>query len=78
MSFNQNLLEKTLVCTKCRSLLARDGDMLVCSSTGCRLKFAIIHEIPNMLVQDAVAATDAEWSAAMKKNGRDPVSGAKV
>lgn len=75
MSFDATLLGKILVCTKCRSLLIRDGDALVCVTPDCRMRYAILQEIPNMLVEDAAAAPVAEWGPAMQRAGRDPVTG---
>jgi uncharacterized protein YbaR (Trm112 family) len=77
MSFDPKLLDKILVCTRCRSPLVREGDSLLCASADCRLQFAIVHEIPNMLVDEATAAEADDWSAAMQRAGRDPVSGAR-
>ncbi len=77
MSFDPKLLEKILVCTKCRSPLVRDGDALVCVTSDCRLRFAILHEIPNMLVEDAVPVPVDEWAPLMRRAGRDPATGMK-
>jgi hypothetical protein len=77
MSFDPLLLDTILVCTKCRSPLVRDGDALVCVTPACRLSFAIRHEIPNMLVEEAVALTAGDWGPLMQRAGRDPVSGAR-
>ena len=78
MSFDPQLLDKILVCTKCRSSLVRDGDALVCVTPDCRMQFAIRHEIPNMLVEEAVAVPIDDWSPLMKRAGRDPVSGLRA
>ncbi|MBS0266330.1 MAG: hypothetical protein JSS02_30650 [Planctomycetes bacterium] len=77
MSFNPKLLEKTLVCTKCRANLVQVDAALVCVSPECRMKYSIIHEIPNMLVDDAAVVGTQEWSAAMQHSGRDPATGAR-
>ena len=76
MSFDEKLLDRILVCTKCRSPLVVDGDGLVCATPECRLRFAMLHEIPNMLLEDAVALNPEGWSQVMQRSGRDPVSGA--
>jgi uncharacterized protein YbaR (Trm112 family) len=70
MSFDLKLLEKTLVCTKCHGRLVRDGDALVCIGHDCRLQFAILHEIPNMLLEEAIAASADDWSAVMQRAGQ--------
>ena len=77
MSFDPLLLDKILVCTKCRSSLVRDGDALVCVTPECRMSFAIRHEIPNMLVEEAVVLPADDWGPRMQRAGRDPVSGAR-
>ena len=77
MSFDPLLLDKILVCTKCRSLLVRDGDALLCVTPDCRMRFAIRHEIPNMLVEEAVVLADDDWSPLMQRAGRDPVRGTR-
>ena len=69
MSFDLKLLEKTLVCTKCRGRMVRDGDALVCVGPECRLQYAILHEIPNMLLEEAVAAPVEDWTVAMQRTG---------
>ena len=76
MSFDQKLLDRILVCTKCRSSLVLDGDGLVCATPECRLRFAMLNEIPNMLLEDAAALSPEGWSQIMQRAGRDPVSGA--
>ena len=78
MSFDPKLLDKILVCTKCRSPLVRDGDALVCVTSECRLRFAIMHEIPNMLVEDAQPVPVDEWAPVMQRSGRDPATGQKI
>lgn len=75
MSFDPRLLDRILVCTKCRSSLVRDGETLVCVTPDCRMQFAIMHDIPNMLMEEAVTVPVADWSAVMERAGRDSVSG---
>lgn len=75
MSFDAKLLDGILVCTKCRFPLVRDADVLVCVGPECRLQFSIRDEIPNMLLEDAVALPPAEWAPVMQRAGRDPTSG---
>ncbi len=78
MSFDPKLLDKILVCTKCRSPLVRDGDALVCVTADCRLRFAILHEIPNMLAEDAMPVPVDEWAPVMQRAGRDPATGIRT
>ena len=68
MSFDLKLLEKTLVCTKCHGRMVRDGEALVCVGPECRLQFAILHEIPNMLLEEAIPAPVEDWTAAMQRS----------
>jgi len=75
MSFDPKLLNEILVCTKCRSPLVRDGDALVCVTADCRLRFPILHEIPNMLVEDALPVPVDEWAPVMRRSGRDTETG---
>jgi uncharacterized protein YbaR (Trm112 family) len=77
MSFDPQLLEKILVCTKCRSHLVRDTDALVCVTPECRMRYAIHHDIPNMLVEEAIAVPLADWGPMMQRAGRDPATGTR-
>jgi uncharacterized protein YbaR (Trm112 family) len=78
MSFDPKLLDRILVCTKCRSSLVRDGDGLVCVTPDCRMRFAILHEIPNMLMEEAVEVSHADWASTMQRSGRDPATGTRT
>lgn len=44
-------LLKLLVCPMGKAPLERDGDSLVC--TRCGARFAIVDDIPNMLIEEA-------------------------
>lgn len=78
MSFDIRLLDRILVCTKCRAPLVLDDDGLVCVTADCRLRFTVLHEIPNMLLEDAASLAPQEWSRVMSRSGRDPATGARV
>ena len=67
MPFQPALLLHWLRCSKSKSPLVRDGDSLVCTDPACRLRFAIVAEIPNMLVEEAVELPAAAWSAIVEK-----------
>ena len=71
MSFEPALLANWLRCSKSKSPLVRDGDSLVCTDPACRLRFAIVEEIPNMLVEEAVEVPVAEWSMILEKSKVD-------
>jgi uncharacterized protein YbaR (Trm112 family) len=75
MSFDHKLLDAILVCTKCRSHLVRCSNTLVCTSPECRLTYAIVHEIPNMLLEEARPATPEDWSQSMQQAGRQVAGG---
>lgn len=78
MPFDSKLLNTILVCTKCRSPLVHDSDVLVCVTADCRMRFAIQHEVPNMLVEEAAQLPVAEWGPTMERAGRDPVTGIRL
>jgi uncharacterized protein YbaR (Trm112 family) len=50
-----------LVCPKCRTAVVRDGDSYVCSSAECRLRYAIIEDIPKFLIDEAEAVPLDDW-----------------
>lgn len=50
-----------LVCPKCRTAIVRDGDSFVCSSAECRLRYAIIDDIPKFLIDEAEAVPLDDW-----------------
>lgn len=78
MPFDSKLLDTILVCTKCRSSLVRESDSLVCIRPDCRMRFAILHEIPNMLAEEAAPLPVAEWGPMMERAGRDPLTGVRL
>ncbi len=75
MSFDFDKIQGILVCPKCRSDLVRDGDSLICTNPDVRLRYAIVDEIPRLLVDEAKTLTPEEWSAAVQRSGRDPATG---
>jgi uncharacterized protein YbaR (Trm112 family) len=75
MVFNFKSLEEILVCPKSKSPLVQDGSSLVCTDPGCRLRYDIRDDIPVMLVDEAAELGVEQWSAMMRKHGRDPHSG---
>ncbi|MGQ0635425.1 MAG: Trm112 family protein [Planctomycetaceae bacterium] len=75
MSFDTLLHSGILVCTKCHQALVRDGQALVCVAPGCRLKFEIRDEIPNMLLEDASPLAEEEWRGVLERAGREPEPG---
>ena len=75
MPFNFKELERILVCPASKSPLVREGNALVCTAPGCRLKFAIRDDIPIMLVEEAETLPLDEWETVLRKHGRDPIGG---
>jgi uncharacterized protein YbaR (Trm112 family) len=63
-------LKNSLVCPKCHSALVQDGDALVCTNPGERLKYPILENIPRLLVDEAQELSAEEWSAVMHRTGR--------
>ncbi len=76
MSFNPQLLDGLLVCTKSKARLVQDGSRLVSSDPACRLAYDIRDGIPIMLVDEATELPTDEWRQVMQKHGRDPATGA--
>jgi uncharacterized protein len=75
MVFKFKELEGLLVCPDSRSPLVQEGDSLVCSDGGCRLKFAIRDEIPIMLVDEAAKLSPEEWEKIMQRHSQHQPSG---
>ena len=61
MSFDPQLLEHLLVCPRSHGKLVRIGETLYSTDPTVRLKFAIIDQIPNMLIEEAATLTEEEW-----------------
>jgi len=70
----QTLLE-LIRCPRCKSPLVHDGDWLVSSDPGCRLKYEIKDEIPVLIPEEAIEVATEEWSQIMLRHGRDPNTG---
>jgi uncharacterized protein YbaR (Trm112 family) len=76
MAFPQDIGVK-LVCPKCRTEVVRDGESFVCASAACRLRYAIIDDIPKFLVEDAEHLAAEDWGRIMERRGR-AASGAAI
>ncbi len=70
----QGLLE-LIRCPKSKAPLVHDGEWLVSSDPGCRLKYEIKQEIPVLIPEEAVEMSTEEWGSLMEKHGRDRVTG---
>ena len=55
-----------LVCPRCRTAVVRDGDSYLCSSAECRLRYAIIDDIPKFLIDEAVEVPPDEWKRVVR------------
>jgi uncharacterized protein YbaR (Trm112 family) len=75
MSFNPERAVNLLVCPQTHAALVYDGSCLVSTDPESRLRFAIRDEIPVMLVDEAESVPLDEWSALMRRHGRDPRTG---
>lgn len=77
-SFNYDAVKNLICCPKTRAELAFTGDSLVCCDPDARLRYPIKDGLPILLIDEATALPPAEWSAAMKSAGRDPVTGIRA
>lgn len=70
----QGLLE-LIRCPKSKAALIHDGDWLVSTDPGCRLKYEIKQEIPVLIPEEAVELSVDEWGRIMEQHGRQRVTG---
>lgn len=75
MSFDPRLLTTWLRCSRSRAALLQDGESLVSTDPGTRLRYAIVEGIPNMLADEATELSVEDWQAVMRKHGRDARTG---
>ena len=52
-----------LICPDCRRPLARIENSYICSDGECRRAYAIIDQIPKLLVDESEVLTPDEWQA---------------
>jgi len=69
MSFDQSLLKDILRCPKSHQPLVWEAETLTSTDPETRLQFAIIDEIPNMLIEEAKTLPVDEWRAIMQRHG---------
>ena len=74
-AFNYEAVKDLLRCPKCHSELVNAGDALICCDPATRLRYPIVDGFPVLLVDEAGTLSPTEWSAAMARAGRDPISG---
>lgn len=60
MAFPENIGVQ-FVCPKCRTPVVRQPEAFICGSADCRLKYAIVDDIPRFLVDDAEQLAPEEW-----------------
>jgi uncharacterized protein YbaR (Trm112 family) len=59
-----------LRCPQTHSPLVFDGDSLVSTHAGTRLKYTIKDDIPVMIVDEAVELSEDEWRTIMLRHGQ--------
>jgi uncharacterized protein YbaR (Trm112 family) len=69
MSFDQRLLKDLLRCPKSHRPLVWEADTLTSTDPETRLQFAIVDDIPNMLIEEARTLPVEEWRGIMERNG---------
>ena len=67
MSFDASGIADFWCCPKSHSPLVVDGDTAVCTSSDCRLRFAIQDGIPVMLADEATLLSHDDWNAAVAR-----------
>ena len=77
-TFNYEAVKEILRCPKCRAELVYTVDALVCCDSEERLSYPIVDGFPVLLVDEATMLGQSEWSAIMKRGGRDPVTGERA
>ncbi|MEZ6043032.1 MAG: hypothetical protein R3C20_21240 [Planctomycetaceae bacterium] len=75
MAFEFEKIRSILVCPKSRSELVMEGDTLISTCAETRLRYAIVDDIPRLIVDEAQTVEQDAWSAIMQKHGRNPQTG---
>jgi uncharacterized protein len=73
--FNYEAVKDLLRCPKSRAELVYAGESLIGCDPDTRLKYPIVDGFPVLLIDEATVLSPTEWAAAMKRGGRDPVTG---
>jgi uncharacterized protein len=58
---------KILVCPLSHAPLVQDGDTLVSTDAKTRLRYKIVDNIPDLLIDDAEELSETEWKAIMDR-----------
>ncbi|MCA9069538.1 MAG: hypothetical protein KDA84_11470 [Planctomycetaceae bacterium] len=72
--FDYEAVKDILRCPNSLSPVVHEGDSLVCIDPECRLQYAIMDGIPNMLVDDATALPVDSWQEMMSRHDLTPFS----
>ena len=64
-------LLKILCCPETKADLVLDGNYLVSTDKKTRRRYRIEDDIPIMLIDESEQLSTEEWSAIMKKHGKD-------
>lgn len=71
-------LLRLLRCPRTRTELVLDGERLVNTDPATRLAYPIRQQIPVLVPDEAEALSEDAWSAAMQRQGRNPLTGVPV
>ncbi len=71
MTFDFDSIKDWVVCPKSKAQLILHGDALLSCDPETRLSYPIRDDIPILLVDDATAVDQEEWTNAMQAAGRD-------
>jgi uncharacterized protein YbaR (Trm112 family) len=72
--FDYDAVKDILRCPNTLSPLLHDGDSLVCIDAECRLQYAILDGIPNMLIDDATQMPVDSWKDLMARHNQAPAT----
>jgi len=67
---NQDLLD-ILCCPETKADLVLDGNTLVSTDKNTRRRYRIENDIPIMLIDESEILSVEEWTAIMKKHGKE-------
>jgi uncharacterized protein len=73
-NFDYDAVKDILRCPNSLTALMHDGDSLVCIDAECRLQYAILDGIPNMLIDDATQLPVDSWRDLMSRHNLAPSS----
>jgi uncharacterized protein YbaR (Trm112 family) len=71
MAIEPELLE-ILRCPESHASLVVDGDFLVSTDPATRRRYAVVDDIPNMIVEESEVLDEAAWAGIMERHGVMP------